>query len=171
MENEEEFDVDTSTSEDTFDTGEDTTTDENDVDVEALKADIDRKANALRQVTARAKKAEEELKVLKTKGSTEAKPASQSESIEEIVLKANGMSDDLLRELKAVAQVRGVSLLEAQKDSIFLGIKEKQEQEQKTKEASMGASRGSGRAKVEKSFNTPNLTADEHKALWLSKRK
>ena len=171
MENEEEFDVDTSTSEDINDTDTDTTTDDNDVDVEALKADNERKAQALRQLTARAKKAEEELKALKTKGSTEAKPASQSENIEEIVLKANGMSDDLLKELKAVAQVRNIGLLEAQKDSLFIGIKTTYEQEQKTKEASLGVSKGSGRVKVEKSFNTPKLSPEEHKALWLAKNK
>jgi hypothetical protein len=114
----------------------------------------------------RAKKAEAELKALKTKVPTPVKPVSQPASpsdVEETVLLANGMSEELLGELKAVAKARGISsLIKAQADSIFVAVKEKFEKEQKSRDASLGASKGSGAAKVRKTFATPGLSREEH---------
>lgn len=133
----------------------------------AEQLELERKAK--QQLTARAKKAEARLKEVeeKYKSSTEtAEEKTASPDVDERVLKANGMSDDLLKELKAVAQVRGVGLIEAQADPVFQGIKENYEKETKAKEASLGASKGSGQAKPKKSFTTPNLSRDEHKELF-----
>ena len=81
------------------------------------------------------------------------------------------MSDELLGELKAVAQARGIkSLIKAQTDPIFVAVKEKFEKDQKAKDASLPASRGSGSAKVKKDFNTPGLTREEHKELFMNQR-
>jgi hypothetical protein len=131
------------------------------VDIDALQA-------TNKKLYERAKKAEAALQALRPKVQ-QPKPVSQpasSSNIEETVLLANGMSEELLGELKAVAQARGIkSLIKAQTDSIFVAVKEKFEKEQRSKEASMGASRGSGNVKVRKTFNTPGLTREEHMAM------
>ena len=85
--------------------------------------------------------------------------------VEALVLKANGMPDDLLKELKAVAAVRQVSLLDAQTDPIFVAVKEKFESDKKRADASMGAARGGGTIKAKKGLDTPDLTREEHMKL------
>jgi hypothetical protein len=129
------------------------------VDVDALQA-------TNKKLFERAKKAEAELKALRPK--VVAKPAqapSPTASVEETVLLAQGMSEELLGELKAIAQVRKTSLIKAQTDFLFVAAKEKFEKEQKSKDASLGASRSSGSVKAKKTPNTPGLTREEHYAL------
>ncbi len=114
----------------------------------------------------RAKKAEADLKALKGNKPVEA-VSPQSSNVEETVLLANGMSEELLSELKAVAQVRKTSLIKAQNDPIFVAVKEKFEKDQKRKEASLPPSRGSGTVKAQKSINSPGLSRDEHRKMVL----
>lgn len=134
-------------------------------DVEAFKAKAEKMETFARQAVARAKKAEEELKVLKTPKAP-AQETSPQPNVEEIVLQANGMSEELLGELKAIAAVRKVSLIKAQTDPLFVAVKESFEKDQKAKEASLGASRGSGVTKPKVDFNTPNLPRETHKELF-----
>jgi hypothetical protein len=142
-------------------------------DTEALKAQIAEKETFARQAIARAKKAEAELKALKSK---EVAPDNQKlnntisqETIEETVLKAQGESQEMIDQLKKIAQVTGKSIFDARQDPIFLAIKQTKENEVKSSQAKLGASKGSGSKKAEKTFNTPGLTAEEHKALWKEK--
>lgn len=90
--------------------------------------------------------------------------------LDERVLKANGMPDELLSSLKKVAAVNGVSLLDAQNDPVFQTMKGQYEKEQKQKAQSMPASRGSGQSKAKETFNTPGLSDEKHKELWKSSR-
>ena len=101
----------------------------------------------------------------KPKGTPQASP-----NVEETVLLANGMSEALMNELKAVAAVRKVSLIKAQSDPIFVAVKEKFEKDQKREDASLPASRGSGAAKPKKDFSTPGLTREEHMAMVKAQR-
>lgn len=91
-----------------------------------------------------------------------------SVSIEETVLKAQGLEEDEIDMLKKVSAISGVSLIDAQKDSVFKLWKEKQDAEEKSKRASMGTSKGSS-AKTQKGFNTPGLSEAEFKELWKQK--
>lgn len=100
----------------------------------------------------------------KPKGTPQASP-----NVEETVLLANGMPDELMVELKAVAAVRKLSLIKAQNDPIFVAVKEKFEKDQKREDASLPASRGSGAMKVKKDFTTPGLTREEHMAMVKSR--
>ena len=114
----------------------------------------------------RAKKAEADLKAAKASKPVEAKVAPSQPGIEETVLLANGMSDELLGELKAVAKARGIpSLIKAQNDPIFVAVKANFEKDQKQKASSMPASRGAGQVKPKKDFATPNLSREEHMAM------
>lgn len=115
----------------------------------------------------RAKKAEADLKALKDKPTAKtatAKPAS-SIDIEETVLLANGMDEELLGQLKKVAQVQGVSIIKAQADPLFVAVKELFEKNKKQSQASMGASRGSGQVKARPTFKTPGLTEAQHREM------
>lgn len=92
-------------------------------------------------------------------------PATPQPNVEEVVLQANGMPDELLTQLKKVAAINGTNLIKAQNDPIFVAVKEKFEKEQKQKDASLPASRGSGTVKAQKSLATPGLSRDEHRKL------
>ena len=72
-------------------------------------------------------------------------------------MKAQGLEEEEIDMLKKVSVLSGVSLIDAQKDTVFKLWKERQEAEQKSKRASMGTSKGSS-AKPVKSFNTPGLS-------------
>lgn len=141
-------------------------------DVETLKEALAKKDAFARQVVARAKKAEAELKALKNTPAPQKEnitnnnnPVNQ-EVIEETILRSQGLSDELLTELKALAKVRGTSLLATQLDPIFVKMKEVKDEETKAEKAKLSASRGSGQAKKAKDFTAQGLTQEEHKALW-----
>jgi hypothetical protein len=143
---------------------------------ENLAEELERERQARQQLTARAKKAEEEARSLRekyealNKEKEDPKPTqTASPDVEELILKSQGMSSDLLKELKVIAQVRGVSLIDAQSDPIFATLKENYEKEKKSSEASLGASKGSGQVKPKKDFNTPGLSRDEHREMFKNK--
>ncbi len=137
------------------------TTEVPEVNVEQLQA-------TNKKLYERAKKAEAEAKALRGKATpVNPSPAPSQSSVEETVLLANGMSEELLGELKAIAQVRKTSLIKAQADPIFVAVKEKFEKDKKQKESSLPASRGSGSVKPKKDFDSPELTRDEHREMFL----
>ena len=88
-----------------------------------------------------------------------------SPNVEETVLLAQGMPEELLAELKVISQVRKVSLIKAQTDPIFVAVKDKFEKDKKREDASLPASRSSGSAKPKKDFKTPGLSREDHMAM------
>jgi hypothetical protein len=143
-------------------------------DVETLKSNLAKEQTAKNQILARAKKAEAELKALKGEGNATASqninnsPISD-EAIEIKILKAQGMAPDLIEQLQKISKVTGKSIIDAQSDPYFQSIKKDKEDEVKSAKAKLGASRGSGSVKQEKSFNTPGLTDAEFKQLYKEK--
>lgn len=131
--------------------------------IETPEVDVEQLQATNKKLYERAKNAEADLKALK--GTAQ----QASPNVEETVLLANGMPEELMVELKAVAAVRKVSLLKAQADPIFVAVKEKFEKDQKREEASLPASRGSGAMKVKKDFTTPGLSREEHMAMVKSR--
>jgi hypothetical protein len=139
--------------------------------VETLKAQLAEKdaqlqkeAEARRQLTARAKAAEAAKPKVEPQKNIN-NPIDDA-MIEKKILKSQGMSDELLGELETLAKVRGKSLLDTQTDPIFIALKETKEAEAKAVKAKLGASRGSGTVKASKDFNTPGLSEAEHKEMW-----
>lgn len=137
-------------------------------DVEALKEQIEKQRIANQQILARAKKAEAENKTLKGKPAeaTQISNNLSSEDVEVSILKAQKVSEDEIAYLKKLAKVNGTSIIDAQNDEIYLGWKAKKEADEKSEKAKLGASRGSGSVKKEKTINSPGLSDEEHKALW-----
>jgi hypothetical protein len=142
-------------------------------DVDVLKSQVERDRIAKQQILARAKKAEAELKALK-----EQKPnATQninnnlsSEDVEVSILKAQKVSDEKIAYLKKIAKLNGTSIIDAQSDELYLAWEAKKEAEEKSEKAKLGASRGSGSVKKEKTINSTGLSDEEHKALWREQR-
>lgn len=87
-------------------------------------------------------------------------------TIEETVLKAQGLDAELLKELKAVASVRKIGLIEAQNDPVFQAIKSEKEKAERAEKARLGASKGSKTTTERKTISSSGLTDEEHKALF-----
>ena len=118
---------------------------------------------------ARAKKAEALIVKHKKEPKQEAQTetvATQPANVEEVVLRANGMNDEVLAKLKVVAKANGTDLLTAQNDEMFSAWKDKFESGQKKAKAALGASNGSGGVAKTASFNTPGVSADDHRAMF-----
>jgi len=139
-------------------------------DIDVLKDNLAKAQDAQRLIHLRAKKAEAQVRDLESQLKTSApQPISKpptDDAIQAYILKSQGMSDDLLGELKVIAKARGKSVLDTVNDPIFIAIKSQKEQEEKSKKASLPASKGSGQAQVKKGFQTANLSDEDHKAMW-----
>ena len=123
-----------------------------------------RKANA--QILARAKRAEEEVKKFKASGETKAQPNLNNVlSREEAFLIAKGYDDESLNQIQVIAKGKGISMLEAEKDALFVSYKEKKESEAKAEKAKLGASKGSGQKESKPGFNNFE-SLEDHKKLW-----
>lgn len=131
--------------------------------------DVDKILETNKKLFERAKTAEAAVKAFKGSGMPAPKvvstPSASPLDPVEAALLVNGMSEELLGELKKVAQVRGTSLLKAQSDPIFVAVKANLEKEKKTQDASLGASRSSGAVKPKKDLSSPGLTREEHMAM------
>lgn len=137
-------------------------------DGEALKELLAKEREAKASILARAKKAEAKLKELSSQPNPqveEQKPNQASLSVEETVLLANGMPEELIKELKVIAQVRGTSIIKAQNDPVFVAIKDNFEKAKKTEDATISASRGSSQVKPKKDLKTVGLSREEHMKL------
>lgn len=139
-------------------------------DVEALKTQIEAKNTFARQAVARAKRAEAELKALKDAKAPEATQLNNqpldAEAIDTRLLKLQGKSDDDIKYLKKIASVNGTSLIEAVADDLYVSYEDKKQAQVKAEKARLGASKGGGSVKAEKTFNSQELSAEDHKALW-----
>lgn len=124
-------------------------------------ARVQAKANKYRRLLKNAQKNSKS----NSSSSVQRQPTSPAVDVDERILKSQGMDNDLLKQLKDVARLRNVGLIEAQSDPLFTGIKDQYEKDKKQKAASLPASRGSGTTKPKKTLSTPGLTKEEHKAL------
>ncbi len=88
------------------------------------------------------------------------------EVIEAKILKAQGIDDVMLGEMKALAKLRGKSLLDIQNDPILKAMKEVKEAEERSKQSKLPASRNSSTVKAQKTMQSAGLSAEEHKELW-----
>lgn len=151
--------------EEELETSEDTVEESEDDSVTLSKAELNklkRKAIAYDHAKSKQETKPEVKKVINNNNNN------NSVSIEETVLKAQGLEEDEIDMLKKVSAISGVSLIDAQKDTVFKLWKEKQEAEEKSRKASMGTSKGSS-AKTQKGFNTPGLSEAEFKEMWKQK--
>jgi hypothetical protein len=131
---------------------------------EVKQETVDAEKEALRvakaQLTARAKKAEEELKALK------AKPINNNNDpqlSDELKLIARGLSDEEIEQAKVVAKGKGVNLIEAIKDPLFTIYQTDLKEKERKEKAKLGASKGSGETQEEITGLQYGATREEHK--------
>lgn len=131
--------------------------------------ELEKARKAISQLTARAKKAEDELRNIKTSKETKADSnLTNTLSREEAVLIAQGYDLETLNQIQVIAKGKGVSLLEAEKDPLFVSYKEKKDAEAKAEKAKLGASKGSGQKEAKVGFNSFE-SLEDHKKLWKEK--
>lgn len=139
------------------------TTSETEVDSEDSH-EVDWKSEAMKWkaiASRKAKRAEES----KPKAET-TQTNSQSYSEEDIIIISKVADKEKLDSLKEISKLKGLSLAEASETQMFKLAEREIEEKRKSINAQMGASRGSGKRPQEKSFTTPGLTEDEHKAMF-----
>jgi hypothetical protein len=147
----------------------DTTTPPEELTVEEKLAKAEAEAAKYKRLFNKAQKGNQNPTAKPSLSKGEVRPKVQSPSpvdVDERILKSQGMPDELLSKLRMVAKINNVSLIDAQTDPVFQGIKEKFEKEKKSKEASLPASKGSGGVRSKKDFNTPGLSREDHKKMF-----
>lgn len=85
-----------------------------------------------------------------------------------VITSANLTQEEYAKAIK-VAKIEGVSLQEAVDSDYFSSWRKKEQEKLKKQEAQMSASRGSGSRKAQKTFQSKNLSREDHKALWKKK--
>lgn len=95
-----------------------------------------------------------------------ASPAPQSADVQAEIMRVNGTSQELIDQLKTLAKTQNTDLVTAKDSPVGKAIVETYEKEQKQANASVGASKASGKVKPKKSFEQSNLSPEDHKAMW-----
>ena len=126
-------------------------------DAEAIKAKLAEALKAKAELTARAKRAEEEVKTLK------AKPQNNDPQLtQELKLIARGLTDEAIEQAKIIAKGKDITLTEAIKDPLFTIYQEKIKDDERREKAKLGASRGSGESEDKPKGTQSGATRDEH---------
>ena len=143
------------------------TTNSNQTGTEDATVIAEKLADALKAkaaLTARAKKAEEELKTLK--GQPQVNNNNDPQLSDELKLIARGLSDEEIEQAKIIAKGKGISLTEATKDSLFQIYQSDLKDKQKKEKAKLGALKGSGESQEELTGIQSGSTRDEHKKAF-----
>ena len=131
-------------------------------DTVALQEKLDKAEQAKSQLTARAKKAEEELKALKANPPINNPDPQLSD---ELKLIARGLSDEEIDKAKVIAKGSGVALQEAIKDPLFLSYQATLKEQARKEKAKLGASKGSGESQDD-TLIKPEMTREEHEKAF-----
>ena len=125
---------------------------------ETVAPEVEELRRAKAQLTARAKKAEEENRLLKANPQIN---NNDSQLSEELKLIARGLSDVEIEQAKVIAKGKNIVLTEAIKDPLFLVYQEDLKEKERKERAKLGASKGSGESE-EDSIVKPEMTREEH---------
>ena len=144
---------------------EDTNISEEEVQEETpdLVEELEKERKAKSQILARAKKAEEVLKILKSK--PQENKINDPQLSDELKLIARGLSDEAIEKAKVIAKGKGIALTEAVKDPDFIVIQKDLEEKEKREEAKLGASKGSGESQ-DATLIKPEMTREEHEEAF-----
>jgi len=130
-------------------------------DTVALQEKLDAALKAKSDLTARAKKAEGELKALKANPPVTNNP----QLSDELKLIARGLSDEEIEKAKVIAKGADMTLQEAIKDPLFLSYQATLKEKEKKEKAKLGASKGSGESEDE-SLIKPDMSREEHEKAF-----
>lgn len=150
-------------------TSENIDTEETDTSVETEEeqsTDWEAEAKKWRAIAERkAKKAEQAQKAPVTR-----KPEPVGSLSEDDILTITMLQDkELIERARKIAKLEGISLAEAVNNPMFTFAKQAYEEEKRKEKSQMEASRGSGTRGQRKTFTTPGLSKEEHKALFMNR--
>ena len=131
-------------------------------DTVVLQEKLDQAERAKSQLTARAKKAEEELKALKANPPVTNPDPQLSD---ELKLIARGLSDEEIDQAKVIAKGKGIVLAEAIKDPLFLSYQATLKEQARKEKAKLGASKGSGESQDDTLIRA-EMTREEHERAF-----
>lgn len=100
---------------------------------------------------------------------TDVTQTNQSEYLtrDEAILIAQGVDEEALAQLQAIAKGKGISLIEAKADPLFEAYQKEKREEKRKADAKLGASNSSGRTPKGKPIS--EMTREEHEAYWREK--
>lgn len=129
-----------------------------------LSVALAKEQEARRQLTARALRAEKELKKLRE---SEAQPPINNDPqlSDELKLIARGLSDEEIDKAKVVAKGLGISLPDAIKDPLFLSYQATLKEKERKEKAKLGASKGSGESE-DSTLIKQDMTREEHEKAF-----
>lgn len=155
-EQDEDVAVDTSTEVEEATSSNESSEKDNTVDL----AEVENLRKAKSQLTARAKKAEEDLKKFK-ESHTEVPIKNDPQLSDELKLIARGLSDEEIDKAKVIARGLGIALPEAIKDPLFLSYQATLKEQARKEKAKLGASKGSGESQ-DSTLIKQDMTRAEH---------
>lgn len=144
------------TEEDTESTEEES---EDDSEVEARLKQLENENAKLQRLLNKKSQTPESKKIIK-------KTKTESVDVDERILVNQGIDDEVLAELKDIAKAKRMSLIDARNTPVFKAFEKQFEEEKKTESARLGASKGSGTRREQKTFKTPGLSKEEHRKMW-----
>ena len=92
-------------------------------------------------------------------------------SRDEAILIVQGLTGEEVDKASKIAKIENVTLNEAVKNDIFIAWKKTNDTKAKSSKASISVSAGSPKAKEVKDFNTPDLSSEDHQALFKNRNK
>lgn len=129
-----------------------------------IKAILDRKNKKIAELEQQLGKAPQAEEV-----ETTATPSQTGLTREEAILFAKGLSESEVEQASKIAQLENVSLTDAIDNPLFKAWKGVQEESVRKEQAQLAPSKGSPEYKEEKSFDSSELSRDEHMALFKQK--
>ena len=130
-----------------------------------LSEELEKQRQANLQISLRARKAEAELKKLKTEQARPPITNQDPQLPDELKLMARGLSDEEIDKAKVIARGLGIALPEAIKDPLFLVYQSDLKEKARKEKAKLGASKGSGESQ-DSTLIKEQMTRDEHQEAF-----
>ena len=133
------------------------------VDVEKLKETNSKLYTRTKNAENELKEARMRLKELESKASINNKSFVSKEDLDLAIIKnSKGYDDETIEQLQVISKGKGISLIQAQEDSLFKLLLEKKEREVKETQAKLGSSKGASSTQSQK---ISEMTREEHMAF------
>jgi len=133
-------------------------------DTDTLKVELEKQRKANLEINIARKKAEAELKKLKS-DQAQSQLNNNSQLSDELKLIARGLSDEEIEQAKIIAKGKDIPLTEAIKNPLFLSYQKDFKDNERKEKAKLGASKGSGESENEDLIK-PDMTREEHEKVF-----
>ena len=130
-----------------------------------LAEELEKQRKANLDILARTRKAEAEVKRLKSEQANSPITNQDPQLSDELKLIARGLSDEEIDKAKVIAKGLGVSLPDAIKDPLFTSYQATLKEQERKEKAKLGASKGSGES-ADTTLIKQDMTREEHEKAF-----